>query len=646
MIPFSFQRELKKTGCEDAPPVAAHRYSVVCDGLGASGLASCAFWDDEAQQMVHRTGAYMGARLVSDCVADYVKTHIQDLEEGGLTPEAVSTFVKTLHGYIKVTLDAAARHYQVAAPRGQTQLVFPTTLASALYFPGEDGLKILVVWAGDSRVYLLTPDRGLQLLTLDDAEDAGEGMLSRSDMNNCVCQGESFRLNYAVYEEKGPCIALCCSDGCTDYLPSPLNFEWLLLNTIHEYLPDCAGEALGKALGERLREDVYNAVNDDTTMAGVCWGMDSAAAMKALFRQRMDGFGPVAVDMNETLTLLRRIQKERSDDKRTCEIYEARVLGAVAEAVASCAGAGNVPQLLGRVPELGKDEAYREGLSRIRQEMEQESQTCRMEQRRKRELAEHWAKELLKADYLKQRSWGYDTDTRKLRNKSHDPDMDAALQYLLTMIELYRRPELAKSLQVDYAGARQDTDSYLSQQIMAMESAVALLKKKESGFLSELWTQAYYSTDYYEKRRDKLEQDRSFRDYWEKAMQDPASVKGVSALTREQIRLCRDLLQQEEEIPRQCWSELARRILEYQQQFVQDHRRDIAKRLLGCPPERLRGVVDLESIDGLQVLMDAKRRLDQPEDQQAKEHSQSLWQAYRVGYERFRCARLERTDDA
>ena len=38
MIPFSFQKSNKGDECEDALPIADERYSIVCDGVGASGL--------------------------------------------------------------------------------------------------------------------------------------------------------------------------------------------------------------------------------------------------------------------------------------------------------------------------------------------------------------------------------------------------------------------------------------------------------------------------------------------------------------------------------------------------------------------------------------------------------------------------------
>ncbi len=62
--------------------------------------------------------------------------------------------------------------------------------------------------------------KGLQLLSLDDAVNADREMNSASEMNNCISAGNAFRLNYSIFEMDEPGIVFCCSDGCFDYLPS------------------------------------------------------------------------------------------------------------------------------------------------------------------------------------------------------------------------------------------------------------------------------------------------------------------------------------------------------------------------------------------------------------------------------------------
>ena len=77
--------------------------------------------------------------------------------------------------------------------------------------------------------------------------NADEEMKSASEMNNCISAGNPFRLNYSIFEMNEPEIAFCCSDGCFDYLPSPLHFEWLVLQTILSCVPNAASDSLGEA---------------------------------------------------------------------------------------------------------------------------------------------------------------------------------------------------------------------------------------------------------------------------------------------------------------------------------------------------------------------------------------------------------------
>ena len=84
--------------------------------------------------------------------------------------------------------------------RNKTLKIFPTTLASALYFQDGERMKILAIWAGDSRVYVLSPTKGLQMLSLDDAVNAEVEMKSASEMNNCISAGNPFRWNYSIFD--------------------------------------------------------------------------------------------------------------------------------------------------------------------------------------------------------------------------------------------------------------------------------------------------------------------------------------------------------------------------------------------------------------------------------------------------------------
>jgi serine/threonine protein phosphatase PrpC len=97
--------------------------------------------------------------------------------------------------------------------------------------------EISLAWMGDSRIYFLSPQNGLQQLTRDDLEvdkDAFEMIREDPPMSQYLTADipSNWAINFLVknIEEKG-CI-LVCTDGCFQYLPAPWELEKLLLKAL------------------------------------------------------------------------------------------------------------------------------------------------------------------------------------------------------------------------------------------------------------------------------------------------------------------------------------------------------------------------------------------------------------------------------
>lgn len=323
LYPFSFQKEIKPGFCEDAPPVATDRYAIVCDGLGGAGHTKHSLPDEENPGTVtERTSAYLGSRIVAERVERFFAEHWEEWAGPEQTPE-----IGVYAGQLKEELDRAIQDcvekMRIRIPVGKTIKIFPTTLASAVFLPCEEGLTVAAVWAGDSRVYLLTPSKGLRLLSLDDADGAAESMNSGTVMTNCVYAG-SFFLNYCVYTLREPGLVFCCSDGCFDYLRSPLHLEWLLLHTIQN-MPQEDGRQPGEILGESIRDGIYQTIRDDTTMAGLCVGLPSIASLQEAFRTRTEDLDPMAVQMNGYIMEKNAALDALDKARRVCRLNESKV---------------------------------------------------------------------------------------------------------------------------------------------------------------------------------------------------------------------------------------------------------------------------------------------------------------------------------
>ncbi len=94
-------------------------------------------------------------------------------------------------------------------------------------------MRLHVIWAGDSRVYLLDKN-GLAQLSRDDllSRDAFSNLSDDGAMTNVLAADGDFVLHHKVMEIYEPAIVFAASDGIFGYIQSPMEFEYILLDTI------------------------------------------------------------------------------------------------------------------------------------------------------------------------------------------------------------------------------------------------------------------------------------------------------------------------------------------------------------------------------------------------------------------------------
>lgn len=264
---------------EDAPPEATEKLLIVCDGLGGTGQTKHKIGDQ------YYTSAYIGSRCVSDAIKKYC-----DEQQRELWTDDIATMTKKLKKYLASQLETCIQGYKLEKSLGGNMIeLLPTTLAMAIFRKNGGFLDVRVIWAGDSRVYLLTPVDGLSQLSEDDVDGEFDAMkaLGQSNMNNNVT-GEGmdrFHLNYAEYKipiQEG-FILFAASDGCFDYIESPMQFEYKLLAATQQVFEDDPS-----VLGECIAEN-YQGENckDDTTIAGVVIQTNQEKTVSELYKARI-----------------------------------------------------------------------------------------------------------------------------------------------------------------------------------------------------------------------------------------------------------------------------------------------------------------------------------------------------------------------
>ena len=197
---------------EDAPPIWIHGPDSglvgALDGLGGAGGELIKLPDG-----TERTGAWVASRRTQEVVrAVYMKMiqerrsqspadasdEVYDYDQmNGTTPiRRPFDFTAKVREAIKADLTEFAAQTRAGGSgllRSKMIKTLPTTLAVAWYDLSEH--EYTAVWAGDSRVYCLHPELGLQQATTDDLKtnaDAMENLIADALMSNCVSASADF----------------------------------------------------------------------------------------------------------------------------------------------------------------------------------------------------------------------------------------------------------------------------------------------------------------------------------------------------------------------------------------------------------------------------------------------------------------------
>ncbi len=201
-----------------------------CGGLGARKYESFS----------GKSGAYIASRIVSGAVRDWY-SGFKDTKWTGSQELANS-----LEGYIKSAYEICERYAEDGRRvLGTMVRDFPTTMAF-VYAEMKEDILLTILWAGDSRVYMLS-ETGLRQLTKDDTdiEDALENLTKDGAMHNVLSSDKDYQINRKTFRIANPGIVFAATDGCFGYFSSPMEFEYCVLKTIVESdTPETFREAL------------------------------------------------------------------------------------------------------------------------------------------------------------------------------------------------------------------------------------------------------------------------------------------------------------------------------------------------------------------------------------------------------------------
>ena len=163
---YKFDRPLHN---EDAPAIATDRFLIVCDGLGAGGQNKHTINGET------HTSAYYGSRLLSEICKEFYDKNYSVIMKSVSDKEALNRIVEELKTTIKNRLNQFVEENRLTKTiKGKSIKLLPSTLSSILYKVNDSSIDVVVISAGDTRAFSLSPQYGLQQLSKDDVDETKE----------------------------------------------------------------------------------------------------------------------------------------------------------------------------------------------------------------------------------------------------------------------------------------------------------------------------------------------------------------------------------------------------------------------------------------------------------------------------------------
>lgn len=242
----------------------------VFDGCGGSGA-----W--QYPEYRNATGAFVSSHVIAREYLDWFRSLNPD------DPQNPEQLAASFHDVSEAALKKAENSCAPMRVAGSLVKSFPTTASVALIREtGASSLSLTALNAGDSRVYYLTPADGLVQLTDDDSRgnpDPMESLRVSAPMSNLVSASSPFKIRAREVRIPLPCVVICASDGVFGFLRSPMDFEYILLDSLRLASSFAAFE-------DALKQAVVRVTGDDSTFLASFYGFGSLAQAQQLLRPR------------------------------------------------------------------------------------------------------------------------------------------------------------------------------------------------------------------------------------------------------------------------------------------------------------------------------------------------------------------------
>ncbi len=151
----------------------------------------------------------------------------------------------------------------------------PASVVSSVFNTCKDGIDAAFIWAGNSRGYILTDV--LMQVSEDDIDNTSPSLGARR--TNVLSADGDFHLNCEIVTSDLPVVLITASDGCFSCFSTPMEFEYMLLETLAR--SSSITQWHNNIYGELSRISA-----DDFAMCIAVIGYDSFSELNARYRSR------------------------------------------------------------------------------------------------------------------------------------------------------------------------------------------------------------------------------------------------------------------------------------------------------------------------------------------------------------------------
>ena len=224
----------------------------VFDGMGGAGSRKV---PDTQDPSIQRSMAYLAsrsARSALELACSQITSKMTPTEIMGVFEEQIKKFLQRL-----VDREGGI---PAGGVRGSMVKDYPTTVAIALIDEEVDRRRVHLMWAGDSRIYALSPnaDYLLQQLTLDHTGSGASSEGGDAALTKCATP-DSADLEYVDVDVPLDTIIFAATDGCFAYESTQF-----LLTTLVEQLERSTNQS---HYAENLAKALSDVAGDDCSMA-------------------------------------------------------------------------------------------------------------------------------------------------------------------------------------------------------------------------------------------------------------------------------------------------------------------------------------------------------------------------------------------